>query len=309
MKSSVYSEAMNETDWSMDIPLPWTLYAIWVIAAIGIPANLLTLLILLQSSMRTHSTFIYLAVIAVADTGVLVLWMVGYMNAYDVVRLGDKPSINIWMFNMFFQLLSCWLLVAVTTERYIAIVHPLRASVMCTTKRAFIVISVIAMLCGAVTTFEHLIAKTRDARISRAVDHVITALETGVPFLALFVLNSIIIHKIRNRFGTRESVPLRDLTKSEDMKTEDRQRRAERDKITGMLLVTTFAFLVLVVPFATIVFISRFVEVNSNFQDFCNILWYSNYAVNMFLYCLSGKRFREQMVNLVRSACRKCYVW
>ena len=78
----------------MDTPLPWTLYSMCVLAAIGIPANLLSLSILLQPSMRTHSTFIYLAVIAVADTGVLVLWLLGDMNDYDIVHLGDKYVFN-----------------------------------------------------------------------------------------------------------------------------------------------------------------------------------------------------------------------
>ena len=311
---SISSEATNETDRTMDIPLPWTLYAMCVIAAIGVPANLLTIIILLQPSMRTYSTFIYLAAIAVADTGVLVLWLLGDMNDCKVVHLADTHIFNIRISNMFCQLLSCWLLGAVITDRYICITHSTCASVIRNTTGALIAISVIVLLCSAITTFGNRIIKIQDINFS-AMGKATAAFTTGVPFLTLFALISFIIYKQCSRSVTRESVLLRGGAESEQMKIEDEQRcdesrtsLPEPDKITYILLITTFSFLMLTLPFHAITFMSRYmyVEVSYVFRDVSYILWYSNYAVKMFLYILSGKRFREKMVNLRRSAFKTC---
>ena len=306
--SSICSESIIETDSTMDTPMSWTMYAMCVIAVIGIPANLLTLVILLQPSTRIQSIFIYLAAIAVADTGVLVFWLLGDMNGFEIVHLGDH-IFNIRISNMFCQLLSCWLLGAVNLDRYIFITHPLCTSVMRNTTGALIAISVIALLCGAITVFANFSIKIQDISIFTTMDNATSAFTTGVAFVALLALISIIIYKMCNISVTRESVLLLDGAGSEQMKTADEpgSSRTELDKITFILLITTFSFLMLTLPFPTIIFMSRYMYVEV-FRDVCNILWYSNFAVKMFLYSLSGKRFREKMVNLLRSAFNTCIV-
>ena len=306
--SSICSESIIEPDSTMDTPMSWTMYAMCVIATIGIPANLLTLVILLQPSTRIQSTFIYLAAIAVADTGVLVFWLLGDMNGFEIVHLGDH-IFNIRISNMFCQLLSCWLLWAVNLDRYIFITHPLCTSVMRNTTGALIAISVIALLCGAITVFANFSIKIQDISIFTTMDKATSAFTTGVAFVALLALISFIIYKMCNISVTRESVLLPDGAGSEQMKTADEpgSSRTELDKITFILLITTFSFLMLTLPFPTIIFMSRYMCVEV-FRDVCNILWYSNFAVKMFLYSLSGKRFREKMVNLLRSAFNTCIV-
>ena len=262
--------------------MPWTLYAMWVIAAIGIPSNILTLVILLQPSMRIQSTFMYLVAIAVADTGVLVFWLLGDMNDYDIVHLGDKYVSNIWISKMFCQLFSSWLLGASIIDRYITTRLPLCASVMCDTARELIVIAVIVIICGAIITF-------RDSFAT-------------VPFVVLFALIAFMIYKTCNIFVTRESA------ESEQMKTEDGQRHAESRTcltelqiLTLMLLITTFSFLILTLPFPTITFMPRYMYVEVGY-----VFFYSSYAVKMYFNSLLEKGFREKMVNLLYSAFRKC---
>ena len=263
----------------MDTPLPWTLYAMCAIAAVGIPANILTIVIMLQPSMRIHSTFLYLFIITVLDTGVLFLWLLGDMAVFEVIDLADRHL----MFVTFFRLLSLLLMGALIIYRCKDFVLPLCDSMMCNENRSITVILII--LYGASIAFGNWFT-------------------IGIPIVALLVLNSLIIYQICKRSVTHESA------ESEQMKTEDGQRctkpitsRTEPDKTSLIMLITTFSFLMLTLPSPATYFMSRPMYVQVSY-----VLCYYNYALKMFLYSLSEKRFREQMLNLPNSVFKKCNV-
>ena len=192
------------------------------------------------------------------------------MNDFEVVHLADTHISNMHLSNMFCQLLSCWLLGAATSDRYITIIHTIRASNMCNSTIALIAISLIVILFGSIIAIGYLF-------------------ESGVPYVALFALIYFIIYKMCNLSVIHES------TESEQEKTAVGQRYA---LIILILNITTFSLLMLT-PFPTVTFISK--NVDGNF-----ILGYSNYAVKMFLYSLLDKTFREKMMNLLCTAFKTC---
>jgi len=81
-------------------------------------------------------------------------------------------------------------------------------------------------------------------------------------------------------------------------------------KVTTMLLVVSFAWLVLTTPFAVCGIIFAVGEVDRQLAGLLMpvkavsfLLMYVNHAVNFYLYCLTGRKFRRELVD-VMIACR-----
>ena len=77
-------------------------------------------------------------------------------------------------------------------------------------------------------------------------------------------------------------------------------------KVTSMLLVVSFAWLVLTTPFAAVGFIvsvgdvdAALVEVLMPLKAAAFLLMYTNHAVNFYLYCLTGCRFRQELGDML----------
>jgi len=89
-----------------------------------------------------------------------------------------------------------------------------------------------------------------------------------------------------------------------------------------MLLVVSFAWLVLTTPFAVCGFLFAVGEVNVELASILMplkavafLLMYTNHAVNFYLYCLTGRKFRRELVDTL-AACRhavtghgRCHQW
>jgi len=77
-----------------------------------------------------------------------------------------------------------------------------------------------------------------------------------------------------------------------------------------MLLVVSFAWLILTTPFAVCGFIFAVGDVDRALADILMpfkaaafLLMYTNHAVNFYLYCMTGRRFRRELVDTL-AACR-----
>ncbi|CAF1241877.1 unnamed protein product [Adineta steineri] len=107
---------------------------------IGTTCNTLTFIVMRRGRMRHSSSCFYMAALAIADT--FVLW-IGCLNRWLELLDKQRPILacNIcckfgtFAF-FFFADCSVWITVAMTFERYIAVSQPLRASQICTIKRA-----------------------------------------------------------------------------------------------------------------------------------------------------------------------------
>ena len=110
------------------------------LVVIGTFGNIFSFVILRRKVMSMQSTYLYLAVLAWADT--LVLY-VGLLRLWISELSGrDFKNDNDWFCKITSALLytssdySVWLIIAVTVERYIVVCHPFKASVLCKTARA-----------------------------------------------------------------------------------------------------------------------------------------------------------------------------
>ena len=123
-----------------------------------------------------------------------------------------------------------------------------------------------------------------------------------LPFILLLLMNCVIINTLRNRSNIRSEIHGQGQNEGQTKKakTSDRQ-------ITITLLVVTFSFLLLTTPIYILFIYNmsfRMVNTPRGFATFYFIYhlgeksYYTNYAINFFLYVISGQKFRTDLVNL-----------
>ena len=108
------------------------LYVPPVLLLLGSVGNVLSLVILTRPAMRKYSAYVYLAVLAAADTlvlyvGLMRLWL-GQLTGHDLLDASDWTCRLVTVVAYTVSDYSGWLIIAVTLERYVAVCHPLATS-------------------------------------------------------------------------------------------------------------------------------------------------------------------------------------
>ena len=130
-----------------------------------------------------------------------------------------------------------------------------------------------------------------------------------IPFVSLLSMNSVIIHTLRKRsmFIIKQEVESkqgegRNQGQNSKMKTWDKQTYA-------ILLLVAFCFYILITPryifllYTTFVDYSKTPEDYAGFYLFYNIMhkmFYTNNGINFFLYVISSKKFRNEVLHLFK---------
>ena len=121
-------------------------------------------------------------------------------------------------------------------------------------------------------------------------------------------MNSFIIHAIRKSFKIRE---IRSGAEQGQGQIEGQTKNSERQVFATLLLVT-FAFLILTTPAYVFFLYVMFFDYTktlirfAGFHFFYHVaqkLQYTNYSINFFLYVISGRKFRVDLINLFK--CKK----
>ena len=119
------------------------------------------------------------------------------------------------------------------------------------------------------------------------------------PFVSLLIMNSVIIYTLRERSGVQGQIQGHHTVK---IKGSERQ-------IYVTLLLVTFTFLLLNMPAYKFIVYAWFYNYKSSAATIAgSSLWnsiahqtlYTNYAINFFLYVISGNKFRTDLVNLFK---------
>ena len=119
----------------------------------------------------------------------------------------------------------------------------------------------------------------------------------ALPFLLLLSMNSVIIHKIRQRNSENIS----------DDKDRIKIRKSSEGQTFAILLLVTFALLILTTPaymFFIYIQVADFTASPETFASY--FLFYhssyalqvTNYGINFFLYVMSGTKFRTDLKRL-----------
>lgn len=313
-----------------------------ILIFLGTFGNLFSLVILLQSSMRRVSSYVYLAVLAVADTlvlftGLLRQW-IGDITGTDIRRKYDWSCKTISALGYIFSDYSVWLIIAVTVERYLAVCHPLKAQRMCSPRRAVkISVGIFALLFLINTHFfwtvqivyyEHkgeLYAQCDGGANFEALVRTIwpwvdAFMYSFIPFITILIFNALIIRKVFLAKQERESLqstPRRSaslLLRGSSMRPYAMGiRRVSHDsnRLTVMLLTISFTFLLTTLPMnISLIITSIWPPDPTDLQQIVRatlirkvieLLMYCNHSINFYLYCATGKKFRE---NVLKTLCR-----
>ena len=259
------SSVMDHSNWTdvnsiLDVDLLIKLSTVkykyaYIIAGLGILANMLALVVLLQPPMRRRSTYAYLAVLAVSDSMVLAGSITDILIGEEILLPNQTVVLISDTLRMYCRQCSAWLLVAVTVDRYIAVAHPLRARRTCKRTIAYMVLSLLVILSPLAIAFIviNLYKQYHQIYIFYNVNAAIYAV---IPFISLLVLNGLIIYRMRQRSNLRQEMV--DRSKITTLQLRKRQSqvksaiqsqvKSEEERLTIILLSTTFAYSLLIFP-------------------------------------------------------------
>ena len=131
----------------------------------------------------------------------------------------------------------------------------------------------------------------------------------ALPFILLLIMNCFIIHTIRNR-----AKPLKEEKGQDQGRREGQKVKSSETQIYVILLLLTFAFLILTTPAYVLFIYVIFVDYGktpdsfAGFYLFYNVgqkTYYTNYGINFFLYVISGGKFRADLIKLFKSKTEK----
>lgn len=297
-----------------------------ILLVIGTFGNILSFVILRKSMMRV-STYFYLAVLALADLlvlyiGLLRLWT-GEITGVDI-RNNNNWICKITIFLTYTASdFSVWLIVAVTVERYIAVCHPLKASILCSVQRARIV--TISMLVILMIINSHFLITVHisdtylnESSTCEAVQEheflvetvwpwVDTVMYSFAPYILLFNLNFWIIKQVVSAKKCRTQ--LQHCTSGRNNQLQKRLPSEGCIKLTIMLLAVSFSFIITTFPVNIYLILdSLWKDKNGGLKPLVRqaliatiteLLMYTNHCINFYLYCATGKKFRNHMQKLV----------
>lgn len=132
-----------------------------------------------------------------------------------------------------------------------------------------------------------------------------------LPFVVILCLNVLIVRQVIIARGQRENL---------HGSHKFRQRRPSQEgstRLTLMLLTISFTFLVTTLPLNVASIAAAFIDdsdadnirTRSRFRlarTVAEMLMYANHAVNFYLYCATGQKFRHQLVWMICYARRSC---
>ena len=219
------------------------------------------------------------------------------------------------MYTFFVAFLSsCYLLIAMTFERFYSIIKPHKAASFNTVKKARIIIvcififyftySIPLLFIGGHNGISCVINRFASGNILGEMYHWLTEVFVFIfPFLSLLIMNSVIIHTLRKRSKLNY---LGSANHDETTSGQHLRNKNPEKQIVTMLLLVTFVFLTLNLPVRCLVFYVNFTSGNTPyyyaglhlFYQVGEKAYYTNHGINFFLYVISGQKFRTDLRNL-----------
>ena len=204
-----------------------------------------------------------------------------------------------------------------TFDRFYSIIRPHKAASFNTVKRAKTTIGCVVVF-SIIFNLPHLFTTTYEGRQSvpfgKGMEYVQGQLyywlslfvNFALPFVFLLIMNSVIIHTLRRRSMLKIQ---HDSSAKESVQNDHHKSklRTSETQIFAILLLVTFGFLLLTTPAYAFFLYVKFVNYHISaekfaefylFYNFAHKLFYTNYGINFFLYVISGKKFRSDLVKL-----------
>ena len=296
---------------------------------VGFLGNILTICVLTRKSFKHTSSSVYMRGLAVAD--IVALW--GYFLRH--MSEGYFTTVaTLWYCRATVFMLSygattgSWLIVAMSTERLIAVTWPLKAGTLCTKSRAKIAVIALAIF-GIGFNLQGFWTQTSvveaDDYMYCSPDYVNygkyfsiwepidASVSLYIPAFGITIINILIIVQVRRAQKTQKSMRSGDDKKaknaSESQKGKGGGAASQTNQITAMLLSVSIIYWITMVPVSIyFIYFPYWIKkpYNPGFyadvvvvQAVAYILININHAVNFILYCITGKKFRQELVMML----------
>ena len=234
----------------------------------------------------------------------LVSWIHHFSRGTIDIDLWTKCRATSFLF-FFCITFSSALLVIISVEKFIALYFPLKSKIICTVqiaKRISLVTGIILALFNSQFIFLIDIRKTGNGHeycyftVPKSYFDVLTVIIMPIlhsygPFTIIIIVNGAIICKFaaakwRNSQGHSSST--------------DQALSKSAVKGTIMLLTVSFTFILLTGPIAILqAIIGEWGSPPLKIYIATQLLSYSNHAINSVLYCVSGSRFRKELIKTI----------
>ena len=296
---------------------------------LGVPGNVVTIMVLRRLWSNGSSQLPFLLSLAIADLCLLVSGllfdMCFYVFDWDLREFHVVPC-KVLTFTMnCSSTVAAWLLVAVTAQRAVSVMHPYRVAACCSASSCYCVLAAIVVascvLQCHVLIGEHVpgVHPEGYCTSSTFTDVSIISVSTWsmvdlvasclLPSLVLPVCNVFLIRGLRASHQT-----LRHLSSCNLPAGDSRRRLAS--SMTTVVPLLSLAFVCLTLPIYGYIIWSdlRRDAINSNPRLFAraelawavtNMLWYANSTINFLLYCVSGSKFRKEFLQLFKRGQRR----
>ena len=214
------------------------------------------------------------------------------------------------------SLCSTLFIMSMTFDRFYSIIRRHKAASFNTVKRAKITIGsiIIFSICFNLPYLYQTISegrscipngKSKESIYGQFYYWLSFSLSFAFPFIALLVMNCVIIQTLRNR-STKTLALGQGQGQIENQSSTSKMKNSER-QIYIILLLVTFGFLILTSPTYLFVLYSMLYNYKKSpysfagyylFYNIAQKLYYTNSGINFFLYVISGQKFRTDLMKL-----------
>ena len=322
------------------------LYMVPCVVFIGFVGNVTSFMIFTRTFLRFNSSSVYLSALALSDTGFLLCIFILWLHQLGLNPTGHNGTCQIFMYLIYvWSFLSVWYVVAFTTERFIAVCFPLKRNIVCSVKRAKILVVSLASFAAIYysyglwtsgITYNNDMAycwpKGEYVGAVSVLNYIDTFLTLLLPVFVLIVFNTKIIivvgqikreqNKMRNPVSNGATRPPEG---SRGRRSSHKHRRKPSPvqsthgscqiKVTKMLIIVSLTFLVLNLPNHTVriyIDMCRLIKKQSlqpkrvhYAQMLFQHIYYINFGINIFLYAMFGSNFRKGAKSMFGNCKRK----
>ncbi|KAK0053044.1 rhodopsin [Biomphalaria pfeifferi] len=321
---SVDSGNCNKTYLSIDETWPWLAYILtiisdgivdyylWAICAVGVPGNILTILVVLTMEAVSPAS-ILVATLSMCDLLTLGIKFIGMQFYLLRISVGTSGCIISMALGMFLGSMANWSLILISGERCIAVCFPLKRGYLLTKGRVCNTIAAMSATLLAISLTTSILTVdevTGEWYCSPDVEHgvfywVIGTLYVNVPFVSITFLTSAVLRGLRLS-GKRHARLIRQATASD--KADPRQTIANRAEVTltTMMVASALLFQVLFLPALIVPLVfnppADDITVEAQWRLFSEIRYLLldlSHALNFFLYFVTAKKFRSHVIKLL----------
>ena len=283
-----------------------------VLVPIGLIGNCLSFAVMIKPNNRKMSTCIYMAAISINDNIMMYVCIHNFLTVALHIHSIKAGECKFVAFTALFALQNCtYLILAMTVDKYIAIKWPHKAPIYSTPGRAKLT-AVVVYICVFIYNVPHFflssvigsqcLAYAISSVFSRVYSWLSFVLNAIIPFTLLIHMNYIIVKTVRN---SRKMFGANDINTG--METRQKNMKGAENQVTIMLLLVTTLFLILLFPtyfrFIYLVFAKRDTPVeyakSMLIYQITSKLYTTNSGLNFLLYCISGKKFRNDVKEIL----------